>query len=138
METISERVVFRSLFLKSKFPMKSFLLALFLLAPLCLSAQAQQRDEKLDYAQKVLEQALQRNDSAQIAEGYYLLGKYEEKKYNFSEAYRIYNLALAINSSIQDHDKKGRIFVRLSGLELKQQHLEKAKHYAQEAIRIFS
>lgn len=83
-----------------------------------------------------MEQGLRDNDPKQIAEGYYLLGKYEEKMNNFTEAYRLFRQALAINESIRDHEKTERLYIRFSLLELKQKHFEKALEYAREAIRI--
>jgi tetratricopeptide (TPR) repeat protein len=92
------------------------LLAIFLSCT--LHAQKAVEDEKLEYYRSVMGQGLRDDNPKQIAKGYYLLGKYEEKMNNFTEAYRLLIYALTISENIKDY-----------------KNFEKAKQYAQEAIR---
>ena len=100
-------------------------------------SQDEVEDERLFYARDILEQGLQNNDSLKIAEGYYLLAKYETRMINYAEAYRLFYLSLRINEDIGDFYKIGRVFLRLAKLELDQGHFENAKVYTNEAVEIF-
>ena len=100
-------------------------------------SQVAVEDEGLLYAQEIMEQGLLNNDSAQIAQGYYLLGKYETRMINYAEAYKLFYRALRINEDIGDSYNAGKIYLRLANMELDQGYLEKAKVYTEEAVGIF-
>jgi two-component sensor histidine kinase len=95
-------------------------------------------DERMTYARSVLDKGFKENDSATIAEGYYLLGKREVDKINFAEAYNYFFRALKINEAVRDYYNVGRIYLRLSNLERRSQNYEKSLDYVKDGIRAFS
>ncbi len=119
--------------------LKSFaiLSVLSLTGVLAAYAQNTTETERLQYARSVLNEGLKNKDSAAIAEGYYLLGKHEVRILNYSEAYRFFYLSLHINEKLNDHYKTGRIYLRLSEVEIEQGNIEKGREYVQQAIDIF-
>jgi two-component sensor histidine kinase len=90
------------------------------------------------YARSVLEKGLRENDSITIAEGYYILGKREADRINFTEAYNCFFRALKINEALSDYYNLGRVYLRLSNLERKSQNYERSLDYVNEAILAFS
>jgi two-component sensor histidine kinase len=90
------------------------------------------------YARGVLEKGLKENDSVTIAEGYYLLGKREMDRVNFAGAYDCFFKALKINEVLRDYYNLGRVYLRLSNLEMRSQNYEKSLDYVRDGILAFS
>ncbi|RYU97363.1 hypothetical protein [Emticicia agri] len=102
-------------------------------------ANAQQKpvNEKLLYAESTLAEGIRKNDSIQIAEGYYLLGKMRGSEHNYPEAYRLMYLSLRINERHKNWYSAGKVYLRLTDFELEQKHINEAKAMLNEAVQIF-
>jgi two-component sensor histidine kinase len=94
-------------------------------------------EDRFIYARAILDKGLKNNDSTQIAEGYYLLGKREMDKANFAESYKMFYHALKINDARKDNFNAGKVYLRLSNLERKSGNIKKAVAYIRDAISSF-
>lgn len=94
-------------------------------------------EDRFIYARAILDKGLKNNDSSQVAEGYYLLGKREMDKANFAESYKMFYHALKINDARKDNFNAGKVYLRLSNLERKSGNIKKAVTYIRDAISSF-
>lgn len=92
---------------------------------------------KIRYANSVLKEAIQKKDSLQIAEAYYLLGKVEANSGKYLEGDKLFLKSMAIQEKYGDSYKLGRLYVRLHEIELNQNHYEKGFKYLSKALTIF-
>lgn len=100
-------------------------------------AQTDSIEDRIAYAKGVLNEGLKKNDSVKMAEGYYLLAKRMVDVNNLEEAYRLFYLSLKLNEKLENHYNRGRIFMRLSELEIDLGNFEGAKEFREEATLIF-
>jgi two-component system, sensor histidine kinase PdtaS len=93
--------------------------------------------EKLRYANSVLKIALDEEDTAQIAEAYYLFGKIEEAKHNFQKSNEYFLKSLKIQEKRGESYQLGRLYLRLSELEFRQDHYTETFKYVRKAKEIY-
>lgn len=101
------------------------------------SQSSSEGKDRLIYARHLLDSAIRNHDSLGIAEGYYLLAKHEMRMTNFNEAYRLFHRSLQLYSHLKQYYEAGKIYLRLSELELERNNKATGKYYIQEAFRIF-
>lgn len=92
---------------------------------------------KIRYANGVLKEGIQKKDSLQIAEAYYLLGKVEANSGNYLEAEKLFLKSLTIQEKFGDSYKLGRLYIRLHEIEANQNHSENGLKYIRQALAIF-
>lgn len=117
--------------------MRRFILVITICFGLFKADAQNSLEERVAYARGVLGQGLKTNDSGQIAEGYYLLGKREMDQANFAEAYKLLYHALKINDARKDYFNTGKVYLRLSTVERKSGNVDKSLDYVRHAISAF-
>ena len=93
--------------------------------------------EKIKYANKIINEGIKKNDSLQIAEGYYLLAKMESDAGNYISSQSYFIKSLRIQEKFGLSYKLGRLYIRLYGNELKQGHYESALKYLKTSLEIY-
>jgi two-component sensor histidine kinase len=114
-----------------------FFLFILLLATLPAQGQVKTPEDRIEYAQGLIDEGKSRNDPVLMADGYFILGKVEENRFRYTEAYRHYASSLAIYRTHQIFEKEGKVLLRLSGLELHQGFLVKSKEYLWKALEVY-
>lgn len=92
---------------------------------------------KLKYANNVLKEGIQKNDSLQIAEAYYLLGKIEANTGNYLVSQKLFLKSLHIQELYGNSYNLGRLYMRLHENEINQGHYEEGFKYLKIALSIF-
>lgn len=92
---------------------------------------------KIAYADSVLKVAIQKKDSLQIAEAYYLLGKIELGAGNYLTSHIWFMKSLRIQEKFGDSYELGRLYIRLKEKEQRQGHYDEAIQYLRAAEGIF-
>lgn len=93
-------------------------------------------NERMEYAQEVLDSAIIAKDSSVLAEAYYLYGKAFHFAGDYLRSQRYYIRSLRIQEALKDSTKIPRLYVRLSENEGDHKHYEEARKYAQKALMI--
>ena len=93
--------------------------------------------EKIAYADSVLKAAIQKKDSLQIAEAYYLLGKIELGAGNYLTSHIWFMKSLRIQEKFGDSYELGRLYIRLKEKEQRQGHYDEALEHLKAAEGIF-
>jgi two-component sensor histidine kinase len=93
--------------------------------------------EKKYYADSILKAATLRNDSLQIAEAYYLLGKIELSAGNYYTSHAWFMKSLRIQEVFGDSYELGRLHIRLRDKEQRQGNYDEALQHLRIALGIF-
>jgi len=118
----------------------SFFLFCFCLGMFCNisvpESQAQQptyfklQPHKVQWAQQVMKEAIQKNDSVLLAEAYYLFGKTYELAGDFKTAKDYFLKSLKIQEKKGDSDELVRLYMRLTSMSITVLYYPDAKRYS--------
>lgn len=93
--------------------------------------------KKIAYADSVLKVAIQKKDSLQIAEAYYLLGKIEVSAGNYLNSHKWFMKSLSIQEKFGDSYELGRLYIRLREKEQREGHYDEAVQHLKTAAGVF-
>ncbi|WP_435354128.1 sensor histidine kinase [Emticicia sp. SJ17W-69] len=99
--------------------------------------QTQIEEEKLAYAKLVFSRATADNDTSLLAEAYYLFGKIENAKHNYKKSSEWFYKSLSIIEKKGNSYELGRLYLRLSDNEYKQDHYHNCVQLIRSALPIF-
>jgi two-component sensor histidine kinase len=92
--------------------------------------------DKIEYAQELEQESIQKKDSAILAKAYYQYGKAYNAVGNHLTAQQYYMKALRILTKRGDSYELGQVYMRLSDLECQQEHFKKCIEHGHTALDI--
>ncbi len=125
--------------IKSVLKTHLLLTILFLRIPFQIISQTNSplEKEKLRFATSLLKYSIEKKDTLQLIEAYYLLGKLENSKMNFQKSTDYFLKCLKFREKQKNYDKIARLYLRLSENENVQNHYSECNFYTQKAIEFF-
>lgn len=92
--------------------------------------------ERMEYAHSIKMKAVEQNDSSLLAESHYLYGKAFAVTGDYITSQRYFLNSLLIQQALKDSARIARLYVRLSGNEVREKHYQDAMRYARTALEI--